>query len=96
MGRRCDLESCRSAAGGIPFHLVTLKADDKIVGCAIAYQCDPVAGVETIDWLDIPSRNTLLEGGNEIVAHTCICDGRFAKDLPPMKSAGLGCRSIGI
>ena len=80
----------------MPFHLVTLKADDKIVGCAIAYQCDPVAGIEAIYWLDISSRNTIFEGSYEIVAHACICDGRFAKDLPPMKSAALGFRSIGI
>ena len=66
------------------------------MGCVIAYQFDPVAGIEAICWLDISSRNTILEGGNEIVAHTCICDGRFAKDLPPMKSAALGFRSIGI
>lgn len=66
------------------------------MGCAIAYQFDPVAGIEAIYWLDISSRNTFLESSNEIVAHTCICDGRFAKDLPPMKSAGLGFRSIGI
>ena len=80
----------------MPFHLVTLKADDKFVGYAITYQFDPVAGIKAVHWLDLSSRNTLLEGGNEIVSQTLIGDRRFAQDFPAMKTVAVGVFSIGI
>ena len=80
----------------MPFHPVTLKADDKFVSGAITHYPDSMTGIEAIDWFDLFFRNTLFESSNDFLLHATIGDRRFTQDFPAMKTVAVAVRPIGI